>query len=465
MITLSPHQAAAAHSPQAVVNVVAGAGSGKTAVIVERYRHMLSNGDLPKSVVVITFTVAAGNELKRRIEGEGLPSPLFVGTIHSFCASLLPRTNPGFSLASEAISKSVVDKVAGMFPKDKLPDLDKTPIELLEKSRVYAAYRTHMANAKLVDFRRLIVDFSRNELAREMCHNLNLIIDEYQDTTNDERAIVPLFNTFFLVGDPRQQLYQFRGVTLWAPTQRHAIPVSYRVPDAVSRMVNLIPFQDMEPMISHTPGGCVRLGTPLDLPLTGSRAVLCRSNREVEEVSAMLKQMGFPVIEPVPTPDDLIGYAEWLDALLNPTKVYVVEQWLKRDPVSLKLSQELARISLRKLTEVVNVQKTFPFPKTPAILQLEEQCPDHQERLLAIRQMRSTLSGTTGIRVSTIHGFKGLEADHVCVVVPERLKDTPEDRCLMYVAMTRTKHTLLLMTPKSSVALPSWMTAIITSLV
>jgi len=165
MITLSPHQAAAATSPQAVVEVVAGAGSGKTAVIVERYRHMLSSGDSPKSVVVITFTVAAGNELKRRIEREGLPSPFFVGTIHSFCASLLPKTNPGVSLTSEAIATAVMEKVKAMFPKDKLPDLDRTRMEVLEKNRIYAAYRTHMANAKLVDFRRLVVDFGKSEAA------------------------------------------------------------------------------------------------------------------------------------------------------------------------------------------------------------------------------------------------------------------------------------------------------------
>jgi superfamily I DNA/RNA helicase len=462
MITLSPHQAAAATSPQAVVEVVAGAGSGKTAVIVERYRHMLSTGDSPKSVVVITFTVAAGNELKRRIEREGLPSPFFVGTIHSFCASLLPKTNPGVSLTSEAIAAAVMEKVKAMFPKDKLPDLDRTRMDVLEKNRIYAAYRTHMANAKLVDFRRLVVDFGKSEAAFEICRHLNLIIDEYQDTTDEERALVKLFNTFFLVGDPRQQLYQFRGVTLWAPVRSHAVPVSYRVPDAVARMVNEIPFPGLEPMVSHSLGGCVKLGTPLDLPLTGSRAVLCRSNREVEEISKMLTSLCFPVIKPVPLPEEVVCYSEWLDALLHPNKVYVVEQWLSRDKASLKAAQEKSRTTLSKLTEVVVIPKYYPLPKTQPILDLEEQHPDHQERLLAIRQMRSTLSGTDGVRVSTIHGFKGLEADHVCVVVPEYLKDTPEDRCLMYVAMTRTKHTLILQPSKAT--LPPWMATIINSL-
>lgn len=444
-MTLSPYQIAAATSPQAVVNVVAGAGSGKTAVIVERYRHMLSTGTAPQQVVVITFTVAAGNELKRRIDAAGLPIPNFVGTIHSYCASLLPFTHPGTSLASQEIADSVMEKVEAMFPKEKVPHLDRTPIVELEKNRVYAAYQAHMRNARLVDFRNLIVGFNRSELARDLVRPLHVIVDEFQDTTRDERNVVEMFGTWFFVGDPRQQLYQFRGATEWFPVHNLPIPISYRVPKAVGELVNRIRFANMEPMICHNDGGTAKIGDALDLvKLEGTKALLVRTNREVEHWVSKLTAKGIQVIRPIPVPQDILLYADWLDAHLHPKSLYIVEQYLKREPELLKKANELAKHRLSKLTDVVVVPEKYPFPVTPAITNLEAQYPNPMDRLIAIRQMRSVLPEGDGVRVSTIHGFKGLEADHVCVVVPERLKDTLEDRCLMYVAMTRCRQTLIM---------------------
>lgn len=68
------------------VVVIASAASGKTAVLVERVRYLLAQGEDPKGIVIITFTNAAAEELAERL---GHPTGMFIGTIHSYANYLL----------------------------------------------------------------------------------------------------------------------------------------------------------------------------------------------------------------------------------------------------------------------------------------------------------------------------------------------------------------------------------------
>lgn len=68
------------------VVVIASAASGKTAVLVERVKYLLDQGENPKEIVVITFTNAAAEELAERLDH---PKGMFIGTIHSYANYLL----------------------------------------------------------------------------------------------------------------------------------------------------------------------------------------------------------------------------------------------------------------------------------------------------------------------------------------------------------------------------------------
>ena len=68
------------------VVVMAAAGSGKTAVLTERVKTLLARGTDPSKIVVITFTNAAAEEMKERIEN---PKDCFIGTIHSYANYIL----------------------------------------------------------------------------------------------------------------------------------------------------------------------------------------------------------------------------------------------------------------------------------------------------------------------------------------------------------------------------------------
>lgn len=81
--------------------VDAGSGSGKTRTLTEKVRKILSSGVDPKSVVVITFTNLAADELKKRLTDIPKAKNCFIGTIHSYANKLLKKTGYEYEIFSE----------------------------------------------------------------------------------------------------------------------------------------------------------------------------------------------------------------------------------------------------------------------------------------------------------------------------------------------------------------------------
>ena len=81
--------------------VCAGSGSGKTRVLTERVKYILENGADPKSIVVITFTNMAANELYTRLENVPNSKNIFIGTIHAYANKLLKKTGYDYEIFSE----------------------------------------------------------------------------------------------------------------------------------------------------------------------------------------------------------------------------------------------------------------------------------------------------------------------------------------------------------------------------
>jgi DNA helicase-2/ATP-dependent DNA helicase PcrA len=80
---LGADQRAAAVIGSDPVRVVAGAGTGKTAVIAERFRRLVASGVEPSSILVMTFTERAAGEMRERIEDLIDAPAASVGTFHS----------------------------------------------------------------------------------------------------------------------------------------------------------------------------------------------------------------------------------------------------------------------------------------------------------------------------------------------------------------------------------------------
>lgn len=163
---LSRKQKEIVESPNNKIVVVASAAAGKTRILTERVKFLIKNGANPSGIAVITFTVAAADEMRSRI---GNYPELFIGTIHGLLYKWICEA--GYNKDAEA---------------------------LIEKER-------------FDDFFKFV------QMHPECIHHLeNLILDEAQDT-DDQMWEVLLYEinptNFFIVGDHRQVIYDtFRNV-------------------------------------------------------------------------------------------------------------------------------------------------------------------------------------------------------------------------------------------------------------
>ena len=89
--SLNESQRLAAETTEGPVEVIAGAGTGKTRALVARYCHLVKNlGIPPASILCATFTNRAANEMKKRVRAEVGDLDLGrISTIHAFCVQFL----------------------------------------------------------------------------------------------------------------------------------------------------------------------------------------------------------------------------------------------------------------------------------------------------------------------------------------------------------------------------------------
>ncbi len=161
-VKLNPEQKNIVETTDSKVIVMSAPASGKSAIITERLKYLLSQGEDPSKIVCITFTNAAAEELRKRV---GNYPSLFIGTVHSYCNWLL--------------------RMAGV-DTSKIIDEENFD-ELFEKIKGHP------------------------EAIQPVEH---LLLDESQDSTSDELyfmldMVEP--KNYMLVGDQSQQLYAFRG--------------------------------------------------------------------------------------------------------------------------------------------------------------------------------------------------------------------------------------------------------------
>src|SRR5262245_24807196 len=92
-VGLNPEQAAAVEHPDGPLLVLAGAGTGKTRVLVHRIAHLIEIGAEPWGVLAVTFTNKAAGEMRERLRTLLGPraEPMWIGTFHATCARLLRR--------------------------------------------------------------------------------------------------------------------------------------------------------------------------------------------------------------------------------------------------------------------------------------------------------------------------------------------------------------------------------------
>lgn len=220
--------------------VIAGAGSGKTRVVTMRVANLIQQGVPPSSIIAVTFTNKAAQEMRERIESLS-GHQVVVSTFHSLGARILRDSihHLGYSNdfviydeeESEKILKSVLRDLFGSSIEKNVGEY-KAGISSLKNGKggdkalekVYEAYQTSLKRSQAVDFDDLI--FLPLQLMKEkpeVLHGLHerwqyILVDEYQDT-NDIQSSMARFlagdeSNIFAVGDPDQSIYSWRGANI-----------------------------------------------------------------------------------------------------------------------------------------------------------------------------------------------------------------------------------------------------------
>ena len=230
--------------------VIAGAGSGKTKVLTTRVANLIMEGVPSYQILAITFTNKAAKEMKERILNMVSELDSFIGTFHSFGMRIIRENvtllgmQRNFTILDTEDVTSLIRKILkdkGYDPKEVSPyfvrskisfiknemlsnaEVEKYFIDDLEKIayEVYLEYNMRLKKNNSVDFDdllRLPVElFLHHPDVLEMYQNRYryILIDEYQDTNEVQYKLVKLLaskrKNLFVVGDPDQSIYQFRG--------------------------------------------------------------------------------------------------------------------------------------------------------------------------------------------------------------------------------------------------------------
>lgn len=217
-------QREAVESWHAQTVVVAGAGSGKTKVIVQRMLWLMKSGTRADTILAITFTNKAADEMSSRIRGVvgargTVPT---IKTCHGFCVDIL-RSAPltidrtyAFWILDEMDSEEFMRRAAAAV---SIPNATTADLRALRANKfVMAEYRHMMRRADAVDFDLIehgALTILRDPVAGKMWRGYytDVLVDEYQDTNDAQDEIVRLLGArrTFVVGDIRQSIYGFRG--------------------------------------------------------------------------------------------------------------------------------------------------------------------------------------------------------------------------------------------------------------
>jgi DNA helicase-2/ATP-dependent DNA helicase PcrA len=243
---LNPEQRAAIEHGDGPLMVLAGAGTGKTRVLVHRIARLVETGTEPWAILAVTFTNKAAGEMRHRLRqllGDAADR-MWIGTFHATCAKLLRRYGSHVGLTRSFVIFDDDDQIKliekllketgldeQVSPRTILSRIDRaknrgidplTPTGSFDDviERVYPLYRAQLAKENAVDFNDLLLKtielFKHESAARSLKVRFrHVLVDEFQDTNKVQYQLVWRFaeatRNLTVVGDDDQSIYAWRG--------------------------------------------------------------------------------------------------------------------------------------------------------------------------------------------------------------------------------------------------------------
>ena len=246
-VGLNPEQRAAVEHGDGPLMVLAGAGTGKTRVLVHRIARLVETGVEPWAILAVTFTNKAAGEMRHRVRGllGTRADAMWIGTFHATCARLLRKHGQAVGLTKSFVifddddQMKLVEKllketgfdeqvsartILSRFDRAKNRGIDPRTIktgafdDVVET--VYPMYQAQLAKENAVDFNDLILKtlelFDHEEVARSLRVRFrHVLVDEFQDTNRVQYDLVAKLSAatrnLTVVGDDDQSIYAWRG--------------------------------------------------------------------------------------------------------------------------------------------------------------------------------------------------------------------------------------------------------------
>ncbi len=301
---LNTQQKEAVLTTEGPLLVIAGAGSGKTKVLVHRIAQLISQGVSPDEILAVTFTNKAAREMQERVsaflegqDGRALPTwkRPWIGTFHALGVQIL-RTDGeaigiphNFSILDEDDSVSIVknivktmeldvkqfqpSRIRHIISKLKNDFIDPESYEIAGDGgiypgtikKIYQAYEAELARAHGLDFDDLLVKtvrlLTKDKLAFEKYQQKwrYMMVDEYQDTNSVQYTLTKLLasghGNITVVGDADQAIYSWRGADFrnilnfehdWPNARVITLEQNYRSTKTILEAANLVIQKNIE---------------------------------------------------------------------------------------------------------------------------------------------------------------------------------------------------------------------------
>ena len=527
MSELNNEQLQAVNSKSDRILCLAGAGAGKTKTFIERISKLVDDGIMPSSILALTFTNAAAAEMRERYESKhvGQMTPQF-RTFHSFCYSIVCRdyairsalgydTVPG--IASEAEEKDIKERARTQCHTTLSVD-ELQHREFLSKKEMFEAELYDKAVWRLMKQENLITFDKLNSEVADLfaADHLSthpykeqykyIFVDEFQDTDGHQIKFLNSFPSthFYFCGDCLQNLYSFRGTSNeyikalaesdgW---EKIKLYTNYRSTNQIVEYANnfskgyakdayrveMKGTRDGEPVVTKVAAkpsnyDAINLDSIDDAleelgKLSGTSAILVRTNKELTEVTHYLKRKDIAftssrdtktmhLIECAVSDEYMIG---WLASYLTSDKYgeYIRLSAQKSSPdINWFLTTYGRNTKIAKDAEKINKLRRIATDPKPVSVKIQE--VETLFKLQGIEVPKEDLFGTEFLKyikehaeeiksselyVGTIHSVKGLEYDNVFVMNVNsycfKINSSEEMSNLYYVACTRAKNRLFI---------------------
>lgn len=461
---LDEFQQKAVESAHNQLLIIAGPGSGKTTVLTQRIAHLISDKNIaPQNCLAITFTRKAAQEMRERLAkiSEEKAKLLNIHTFHSLCFSILKENYERAGLSQDFTVMSEQEKA--LHNDEKIIENALGFDDLIQLS------------VKLLTENEDILNLYRNRFQYNF-------VDEYQDIDENQykliRLLVPENGNIFVIGDPNQAIYGFRGGDAkffnnftedYPSTQIINLKNNYRstncIVDASNQMINsfnIISMYDKphEKITIHTaPSDKAEaefvastienlIGGHSFFSLDSQRsegqesnysfsdfAILYRTSSQLPLIIEAVKRTGMPFVN---LSNDLLCEKKAVRSFLNNLKddKTVSEQF---EASYDKLAEETDEYILNYLQNLAKIHNNKnEFIHEVSFLTEADTLDKRSDRITLM-----TLHSAKGLEFKCVF-IVGLENDILPLYRAKEPQEIEEERRLLYVGMTRAKERLFL---------------------